>query len=139
MANKSDTLEYEFRKDITGELSASFSMGHEAIAAWLLEEIGQRTPVLPALYKAIDQLQNHERWEYVLDGVEYNLRLTCSEAEICNAQIDFEADSFRVDGVDMGEGQDMDFYDDEARSSCGLDDFKNMLKEWELFVNGARY
>ena len=127
-------MEYEFRKDVTGELTASFSMGHEAIAAWLLEEVGRRTSVLPALYQAIEELQHHEKWEYLRDGQEYNLRLTRSEAEICNAQIDFEADAFSVDGVEL-DAEEMDFYDDEARASCGLDDFQNMLKEWELFVH----
>nr|WP_281647398.1 YacL family protein [Parendozoicomonas sp. Alg238-R29] len=122
-------MEFEFRRDVTGELAASFSMGHEAIAAWLLEEVGSRKAVLPDLYSAISQLQNCERWEYLRDGQEYNLRLTRSEAEICNAQIDFEADD-----IDADQCEGLGFYDDEARSSCGLDDFLNMLQEWERFV-----
>ncbi|MCL6270117.1 YacL family protein [Sansalvadorimonas sp. 2012CJ34-2] len=123
-------MEFEFRRDVTGELQASFSMGHEAIAAWLLEEVGKRKAVLPELHKAIEKLQNRELWEYSREGVEYSLKLNRSEAEVYNSRIDFENADDEFDGL----GEEIDFYDDESRSSCGLDDFKSMLLEWEQFV-----
>ena len=32
------------------------------------------------------------------------------------------------------EGEDLDFYDSESRASCGLEDFKDLLMEWQEFV-----
>ena len=107
-------------------------MGHEAIAAWLMEEVGSRVSVLPGLYRAIDRLNNCELWEYILDGEEYNLKLTRTEAGVVNARVDFDS-SFEDDFGDIGD--EMDFYDEESRASCGLDDFKAMLEEWERFIS----
>ena len=125
------SLEFEFRKDMTGELRASFSMGHEAMAAWLQEEVGRRVTVLPELYTAIARLQARELWEYTLEGEEYSLKLSRSEAQAYNSRIDFN--SACDEGFDSL-GEDMDFYDEESRASCGLDDFKAMLVEWEQFI-----
>ena len=126
-------MEFEFRRDVTGELQAHFSMGCEAIAAWLTEEVGRRVTVLPEIFKAIDQLQAGERWEYLHEGVEFNLRLGRNEAEVCDSRIDFGADDM-AEG-DAGMAEDLDFYDEEQRACCGLDDFRDMLIEWQDFVS----
>ncbi len=123
-------MEYEFIRDFTGLVQARFSMGHEAMGAWLQEEISSRVSILPELYRVIEQLQRCERWEYVLDGSEYSLRLGRTEAEVVNSRVDFDLSCSALD--DMAE--DMDWYDQESRCSCGLDDFLAILKEWERFI-----
>ncbi len=126
-------MEFEFRRDMTGTLQASFSMGHEAIAAWLLEEVGSRLSVISELEPVITQLQAKDCWEYLRDGVEYHLKLTRTEAEVTSASVDFDCESDLESHFD----NDLDYYDEESRSTCGLDDFSAMLQEWKVFVSRA--
>ncbi len=131
-------MEFEFRRDESDTLQASFSMGHEAVASWLLEEVGHRVEeVLPGIYSAIERLLAGECKEYRLDGEEYNLRMSSSEAEVFNAKIDFDADDIPADESDDEPEltDNLNYYDDEARANCGLDDFRDMLVEWERFVS----
>ncbi|CAM3719749.1 YacL family protein [Parendozoicomonas haliclonae] len=124
-------MEYEFRRDFAGDLQTNFSMNHEAIGAWLLEEVGRRSSVMSDIFRAIEQIRAGERREYRLNGDEYNLRLDSQEAEVCDARIDFEADELMSEEA-LADA--FDFYDEESRASCGLDDFEEMLREWERFV-----
>ncbi len=123
-------MEFEFRRDVSGELTAIFSMGSEAIAAWLLEEVGCQTSVMDEIFRAIRQLRSDERQEYLLKGSEYILRLDRESAEISDVRINFDADE-RIEGI---ESDGLNFYDEEAHASCGLDDFEEMLIEWGRFT-----
>ena len=118
-------MEFEFRRDITGQLQASFSMGHEAFASWLLDELARRPTVLSQVYREIERLQSGEGWEYQLEGEEYVLKLSRQEAEVRNARVDFDHEQEIEDSLG--------YYDDENQACCGLDDFKSMLDEWQRF------
>ena len=125
-------MEFEFRKDVTGQLQAVFSMGHEAMAAWLQEEVGQRRSILTSLNQVLDQLGCGERWDFTLEGAEYTLHLNREEAEVIDSRIDFDADS-----DDPDNGEELGWYDQEARCSCGLSDFRTMLREWQRFISST--
>ena len=125
-------MEFEFRKDITGELHAHFSMGCEVFSGWLLEEVGSSCSLLNEILQAIAELRDETRSEYQRRGSEYNIRLTLDEVEVCDARIDFNAQELMTDA---GAADALDFYDTEAHAVCGLDDFEDMLLEWETFIS----
>lgn len=120
-------MEYEFRRDLTGRIEARFSMDHEAIGNWLLAEPSARAERLRPLFEAIAELQSGERWAFSLSGLEFNLRLTRTDAIVRSAAL--PEDDLEEEPVDEG----MDFYDQELHAECGLDDFKTMLDAWEQF------
>ena len=128
-------MEYEFRRDVTGQFRALFSMGHEAFGAWLTEEVGRRTNLLTELYRAVAELQGRQRWEYVVEGEMYTLRLSRSKAEVCSSELAADCD---LNALPPEELEGMSYYDDESMASCGLDDFRAMLLAWEQFIRDSR-
>ena len=125
-------MEFEFRRDVTGELHASFSMGCEALGSWLLEEVGDKTSLLDEVFGKIAALRAGECRECCLPGSAYNVRLTLDEVDVCDARIDFDEQELMTDAVGVDA---LGFYDEEARAFCGLDDFETMLMEWEKFIS----
>lgn len=125
-------MEFEFRKDVTGELHAHFSMGCEAFSGWLLEEVGYSYALLSQLLQVIAELREEKCLEYQRKGTEYNIKLTRDEVEVCDARIDFNARELMTDA---SAADALDFYDAEAHAICGLDDFEEMLLEWEIFIS----
>ncbi|MGI9273960.1 MAG: YacL family protein [Endozoicomonas sp.] len=128
-------MEYEFRRDITGHFTALFSMGHEAFGAWLTEEVGCRSNMLAELYRAVSELQGRQRWEYVVEGELYTLRLSRSRAEVRSSTLSEDIDLHDARPEEL---EGMSYYDDESMASCGLDDFKTMLLAWEQFIRDSR-
>ncbi len=124
-------MEFEFVRDVTGELRAHFSLGSEAVGAWLMEEVGDSQTALQSVLAAIGKVRSGELREYRLAGSEYSLRLTGDEAEICDARIDFDGDDLLNDEA---VADDLDYYDAEAKACIGLDDFEEMLWEWQRFL-----
>ncbi|MET4693546.1 YacL family protein [Endozoicomonas lisbonensis] len=120
-------MEYEFRRDLAGRIEARFSMDHEAMGNWLLTEPAARAERLEPLFKTIVELQTGERWTFSLSGLEFNLRLTRTDAIVRSAAL--PEDDLEEEPVDEG----MDFYDQELHAECGLDDFKTMLDAWQGF------
>ena len=61
-------MDYEFRRDPFSGYRARFSMGHEAIGQWLIDEVGKDEEKLDELFAIIDQLSSRARTEYRLLG-----------------------------------------------------------------------
>ena len=128
MAHPSDldcTMDYEFRRDPFGGYRARFSMGHEAIGQWLIDEVGKDEEKLDELFSIIDQLSNRTRVEYRLNGGDYSLLLTHEEAEV------------KANALNIELGEDLDdlaYYDDEQLAMCGLEDFAQVLTSWRAFI-----
>jgi len=111
-------MDYEFRRDPFGGYRARFSMGHEAIGQWLIDEVGKDEEKLDELFSIIDQLSNRTRVEYRLNGGDYSLLLTHEEAEV------------KANALNIELGEDLDdlaYYDDEQLAMCGLEDFAQVL------------
>ena len=51
-------MDYEFRRDPFGGYRARFSMGHEAIGQWLIDEVGKDEEKLDELFALCDQLNS---------------------------------------------------------------------------------
>ena len=120
-------MEYQFCRDLIGAPEARFSMDHEAVGNWLLIELGTSSSKITQLITIVDDLINKDRWEYHLEGQEFHLKLTREQAEVNAALL--------ATNMDCDEMEDMDYYDDESTSHCGLDDFKTMLESWLEFIS----
>ncbi|MGL4250290.1 MAG: YacL family protein [Aeromonas sp.] len=118
-------MDYEFRRDPFGGYRARFSMGHEAIGQWLIDEVGKDEEKIDLLFTIIDQLSARNRTEYRLSGGDYSLQLTHEEAEV----------KANVLHIDLGEDlDDLAYYDDEQLAMCGLEDFAQVLTSWRAFI-----
>ncbi|WP_461535412.1 YacL family protein [Spongorhabdus nitratireducens] len=121
-------MEYQFRRDLFGRADATFSMGHEAIGSWLLEEVGTRQSKISELLNVIANLKEGQGWESIHEGEQFNLTLTRDSAEV-------RADLLDTDM--LPDDSELDYYDDESCSHCGLDDFQEMLIAWRQFIQEA--
>lgn len=117
-------MEYEFMQDITGQVTTSFSMDHEAIGHWLNEEVKGDLRVLDKIIVALQEIKGSER-QWQLAGHEYTLLM--SEAEIM-----IRANQLQFDTEVIEEG--MSYYDDESLAFCGTDDFIGMLADYREFI-----
>ncbi|WP_272690141.1 YacL family protein [Providencia sp. PROV152] len=117
-------MEYQFFQDITGEISAKFSMDHEAIGHWLNEEVKGDLSLLDEIEANYALIKGSEKqWELI--GHEYTLLLDDEEVMIRANQLAFE-----TEGLEEG----MSYYDNESVAFCGIDDFVSMLNEYRRFV-----
>ncbi len=120
-------MDYDFTHDIYGAFRAEFSMGHEALGYWLTYELRSRQTVIAELRVIIDELQQHQRMDYLLEGSEYNLILTRDEAVVRAHALDSAFEEEQPD-------DNLVFYDQESTASCGLDDFIGIIEGWQRFI-----
>ncbi|BET97898.1 YacL family protein [Xenorhabdus taiwanensis] len=117
-------MEYEFMQDVTGQITTSFSMDHEAIGHWLNEEVKGDFRILDKIIVALQEIKGSER-QWLLAGHEYTLLM--SEAEIM-----IRANQLQFDTEVIEEG--MSYYDNESLAFCGTDDFIDMLADYREFI-----
>ncbi|WP_446470735.1 YacL family protein [Xenorhabdus stockiae] len=117
-------MEYEFMQDVTGQVTARFSMDHEAIGHWLNEEVKDDLSILDKITSALIEIKGSAR-QWQLNGHEYTLLM--SEEEIM-----IRANQLQFDTEEMEEG--MSYYDNESLAFCGTDDFIDMLANYRDFV-----
>ncbi|PWC15741.1 hypothetical protein B4923_01090 [Brenneria roseae subsp. americana] len=122
-------MDYEFLRDVTGQVIVRMSMGHEALGHWFNEEVKDNLALLEQVEAAAHSVSGSERqWQYV--GHEYTLLLDSEEVMIRANQLEFSVD-------EMEDG--MSYYDEESLSLCGTDDFLTVMRKYREFVweNGA--
>ncbi|MFK0574023.1 YacL family protein [Endozoicomonas sp.] len=125
-------MDYHFQRNFSGQPEAQFSMDHEAMGIWLTDELGSNRQQLEHLLQVVDSLEKGQRWEYFDDGNEYRLHLTRDRAEVRAALLDTEMKPSAYEEHD--EMEELDYYDNESISHCGLDDFKTLLLSWQNFL-----
>ncbi|MEH6531065.1 MAG: YacL family protein [Photobacterium frigidiphilum] len=119
-------MDYEFKKNtLDGSYHATFSMGHETIGRWLIEEVGKDFDKMDAILSQISALKNSTK-EWRLLGDDLSLILQDHEV-IIQANYLFSEEEEDFD-------EDMHFYDDESVSCCGFEDFELVLQAWRAFV-----
>lgn len=117
-------MDYEFLRDITGQVMVRMSMGHEAVGHWFNEEVKDQLTLLNEVEEAARSVAGSER-EWRTIGHEYTLSLNAEEVMIQANQLAFVVD-------EMEEG--MSYYDEESLSLCGLEDFLNLVAKYREFV-----
>lgn len=117
-------MDYEFLRDVTGQVMVRMSMGHEAVGHWFNEEVKGQLTLLDEVEAAARSVAGSERqWRKI--GHEYTLWLDAEEVMIQANQLAFTVD-------EMEEG--MSYYDEESLSLCGLEDFLNLVAKYREFV-----
>ena len=119
-------MEYQFSRNSYDTPEAHFSMNHEAIGNWLMTEIGTHPSKTKQLIGICESLIARKCWSHEVDGHEFNLRLTRDEAEVTATLL--------ATNMDCDEMEDMNYYDNESVSRCGLDDFHLMLQSWHEYL-----
>ncbi|OKP04197.1 YacL family protein [Xenorhabdus eapokensis] len=117
-------MEYEFMQDVTGQVTTSFSMDHEAIGYWLNEEVKGDLRVLDKIIVALQKIKGSER-QWQLAGHEYTLLMSEDEIMIRANQLQFDTEVIE---------EGMSYYDNESLAFCGTDDFINMLADYRGFI-----
>lgn len=118
-------MDYEFLRDITGQVRVRMSMGHEAIGYWFNEEVKGDLTLLDSIEQAALSVKGSERqWQHV--GHEYTLWLDGEEMMIRANQLDL--------GDELEEG--MSYYDEESLSFCGVEDFLQVVDAYREFLQG---
>jgi len=116
-------MDYDFIRDISGQVSVTFSMGHEALGHWFNEEVKGNLALL-------DQVEDHLRrlaggqdsWQCI--GHEYTLWTDGEEVIVRANDIAFVTD-------ELEEG--LSYYDEESLSLCGAEDFLQVVTQYRDF------
>lgn len=116
-------MDYEFLRDVTGQVVVKVSMGHEAVGHWINEELKGNFSLLDSIEANARELKGSER-QWQLEGHEYTLLMDAEEVMIRANQLAFETD-------EMEEG--MNYYDEESLSFCGIEDFLTLLQAYRIF------
>jgi len=123
-------MEYEFRRDpTTGNAKAQFSYEQEMIGPWLEVEVGNNSEMLSALLLAVADIEEGKNQEIMVTGKEYSVTLSEHDAHI-QPNISLNGESEVPEAL---QSDDLNF-DDNVVSSCGLDDFRQILLSWAKFT-----
>lgn len=119
-------MDYEFKKNtLDGTYHAIFSMGHEVLGRWIIEEIGKDTEKLDLIMVQLSAMKNSSQ-EWRLVGEELTLLLQDNEVLVqANCLFSEEEEDFE---------EDFHFYDEESLSVCGFEDLEQVLEGWRTFI-----
>lgn len=119
-------MDYEFKKNtLDGSYHVRFSMGHEVLGRWFIEELGKDSQKIALVMEQLEQRKNSVT-EWRLEGEELTLVLQDNEALV---QANF---LFAEDDSELEEA--MHFYDEESISVCGFEDLHQALVAWRAFI-----
>jgi uncharacterized protein YacL (UPF0231 family) len=124
-------VDYEFsRNSFDDSYRIVFSMGHEAMGRWLLDELGTDLNEVDAWLATFTQLRQEQQWR----GHTFTLTANPEEVVVmANAMLQTPSD----EATDTLSAQDLQFYDQESSAACGYEDFLAMLEAYRDFI--ARY
>ncbi|TCV99179.1 YacL family protein [Biostraticola tofi] len=124
-------MDYEFLRDITGQVMVTFSMGHEAIGHWINEELkgnlSQLDQIENVLQQQIAGKGTQPHWRQI--GHEYTLWIDSEEVRVGANSLDYVNE-------ELEEG--MNYYDEESMASCGTEDFLTALQHYRDFIVNHR-
>ncbi len=124
-------MDYQFNQDYILGCQATFTMPHEAFGHWLNAAFSQadHDSELTEIIRQAQAILNKTRlsWEHTSD--EYQLTLEDGSARISHQSL---SDDYGLADAELED--DFDFYDEEAGSHCGLEDFIEALQDWQIFI-----
>ncbi len=123
------SVDYDFSFDEYDKPIAEFSMGHEAMGSWFSDELGANQQRIEELCDIIEQLISRRIQQRLIEGTEYQLRLSQEDAEVRALSLDLD--------IDEELPEDTHLYDEESFSECGLEDFQQALLSWQAFIISA--
>ncbi|GEM_PF-431784 len=141
-------MEYSFSRNDLGRPVAQLNMEAEAFSHWLnIEMSSGNTADLHKIAVAVAQLLAGQLWQFEFEGREFHLQLNRQQANIsANTVLQQRLESEQQDDFGL-EYQDDDYedeYSDEYQeltetesglvSSCGLEDFQQLLMAWISYL-----
>ncbi len=119
-------MDYDFSYDEYKRPIARFSLGHEAIGRWFTEELGSDQQAIAGLLDTVRQGEQQQPNRRHVMGAEFQLRIEKHEVEVVALALEIDADEPIP--------EDTSLYDAESYAECGLQDFKQALLGWQLFI-----
>lgn len=124
-------MEYEFRRNtLTGTLVANFSMDHEIMGLWFVDELGEDAQLYQQLQNTILLLQQSAISDKRIVGKAISIELDSEQVRVFANVLEME------DEVELDES--MSLYDGESEAFCGLEDFVAALESWQAFIKDSR-
>ncbi|MCG9713934.1 YacL family protein [Shewanella insulae] len=124
-------MEYEFRRNtLTGTLVAQFTMDHEIMGLWFVDELGEDKVLIEQIASTIAALQQGRLTEQRFVGKGISLELDEEQARVFANVLEMDEDT----ALD----ESMSLYDGESQAFCGLEDFETALKSWQAFIEESR-
>lgn len=127
-------MEFEFiREPFSDEVLVRCNMEHQLVAHWLQEEIGLEKSKKEELTQLLEQVQLYPDREFNQVGREISVSFYQHE-------VMFEKNGLFIEDVDGFSaevdqyGEDLSLYTDESSAACGLEDFLNLLAQWDEFI-----
>jgi uncharacterized protein YacL (UPF0231 family) len=120
-------MEFEFIKnDFLDEYHAKFSLEHQVVGRWLVEEIGHQRTKIEQVYSLLEQAYAHPAKEQILVGSEMSI-------SILHGEVTIEENSLNQ-CIESDLELEFSLYTSESQALCGLDDFALMFDQWHDFV-----
>ncbi|QYK13754.1 YacL family protein [Shewanella rhizosphaerae] len=124
-------MEYEFRRNtLTGTLVAQFTMDHEIMGLWFVDELGEDKALIAQIASTIAALQQGRLTEQRFVGQGISLELDEEQARVFANALEMDDDTLL--------DESMSLYDGESQAFCGLEDFEAALKSWQAFIEESR-
>ncbi|QYJ89237.1 MULTISPECIES: YacL family protein [Shewanella] len=124
-------MEYEFRRNtLTGTLVAQFTMDHEIMGLWFVDELGEDKALIEQIASTIAALQQGRLTEQRFVGQGISLELDEEQARVFANALEMDDDTLL--------DESMSLYDGESQAFCGLEDFEAALKSWQTFIEESR-
>lgn len=121
-------MEYDFYSEADGVFCAEFSMGHEAIGHWLNQAMASDKAAIDNLLSAIIEIERGKRQQYKDQRSGFIITIADGEVTVCALAVE------RCDDEEQPP-ENTEWYDQESKSECGLEDFKAVLLEWRHFTS----
>ncbi|MFV7782571.1 YacL family protein [Shewanella marisflavi] len=124
-------MEYEFRRNtLTGTLVAQFTMDHEIMGLWFVDELGEDKTLIGQVQEAIAALQQGKIREQRFIGQAVSIELDEELVRVFANVLETEDDTLL--------DESMSLYDGESQAYCGLEDFEAALNSWQAFIDESR-
>ncbi len=127
-------MDFDFKREITGELSVQCSSGHEVIGHWITDEIGSDSNKIHEIDQIIHHLLSERRTEVRWNDRLYSayftreaLQVTSNSLSSDNGENSSEEDYYMEDNMAL--------YREEQEASCGLEDFIALFDSWREFID----
>lgn len=122
-------MEFDFSLDMLGWPVAQLSMEQEALAFWLTDELAVNADALiSSILVQVGELKSAAAWEHSYRGKGYTLQLTRDEVVLVSNAVLLDGD------IEMMDAEALTGFEDAQISRCGLDDFEELLLQWQRYL-----
>ncbi|NAX19928.1 YacL family protein [Vibrio sp. V39_P1S14PM300] len=122
-------MDFVFKKNaLDGSYYCQCSMGHEIVGRWLQEEIGHEMARIEQVMALVAQARSAPGGEHRLLGREISLLISADEVII-------EDNALALSESEVLP-EEFELYDSESVGCCGLEDFEQLIRQWQAFIHG---